>query len=65
MSDHPSWDEVKGLLAEVLDVPVGTRQAYLDAACRERPALRARVEELLSAHDDAGAFLDEPAFHAA
>ena len=36
------------------------RQAYLDEACAGRPELRARVEELLSASNDAGSFLNHP-----
>jgi serine/threonine protein kinase/tetratricopeptide (TPR) repeat protein len=35
----------------------GERQAYLDQACADDPALRARVEALLRAHDRAGGFL--------
>src|SRR6516162_7928597 len=37
------------------------RSAYLDEACAGDAALRRRVEALLKAHDDAGAFLDRPA----
>jgi hypothetical protein len=33
------------------------RQAYLDRACADDPALRHRVEALLRAHDRAGGFL--------
>src|SRR5262249_15867996 len=35
----------------------GERQAYLDQACADDPALRHRVEALLRAHDRAGGFL--------
>jgi serine/threonine protein kinase len=31
--------------------------AFLDSACRDKPTLRARVEELLRAHHEAGRFL--------
>ena len=34
------------------------RQAYLDEACAGQPDLRAQVEELLQASDDAGSFLN-------
>jgi hypothetical protein len=37
------------------------RVAYLDRACAGQPALRQRVEELLRAHQEAGAFLSESA----
>jgi len=37
------------------------RSAYLDAACGDDVVLRARVEELLKAHEEAGDFLEVPA----
>jgi serine/threonine protein kinase len=37
------------------------RCAYLDKACGADAALRQRVEALLSAHEDAGSFLEKPA----
>jgi WD40 repeat protein/serine/threonine protein kinase len=36
------------------------RAAYLDDACKEDPKLRAEVEELLKAHEQAGDFLEVP-----
>ena len=39
----------------------GERGAYLDQACAGDTALRQRIEELLRAGDEAGAFLDQPA----
>ena len=36
------------------------RDAYLDDACRHDPALRAAVESLLEAHDNAGSFGEAP-----
>ena len=33
------------------------RKAYLDAACGDDKALRARIEALLKAHEQAGDFL--------
>ena len=35
------------------------RAAYLEAACGKDPALRARIEALLRAHEEAGGFLPE------
>ncbi len=50
--------DLKTLFCEALERPVGPeRDAYLDDACRGNPALRAGVEELLAAHDQAGRFL--------
>ncbi len=37
------------------------RAAYLDKACADNPALRARVEKLLAAHPRVGDFLEPPA----
>jgi hypothetical protein len=37
------------------------RCAYLEQACGADTAMRQRVEALLSAHEDAGSFLDKPA----
>src|SRR3979409_223594 len=36
------------------------RRAYLDAACADDAVLRERIEALLSAHEDAGSFLERP-----
>jgi serine/threonine protein kinase len=38
------------------------RAAYLDGACGADPALRALVEGLLKAHEEAGSFLEQPVF---
>jgi len=37
------------------------RLAYLDEACRDDPALRRRVDELLAAHLEARTFMEGPA----
>jgi serine/threonine protein kinase len=42
-------------------LPSGQRAAYLDQACAGDAALRQRVEELLQAGDEAGAFLENAA----
>ena len=36
------------------------RARYMDEACRGKPELRQRVEALLRAYEQAGAFLEEP-----
>ncbi len=49
---------LKSLFCEALERPGGPeRDAYLEDACRGNPALKAGVEELLAAHDQAGRFL--------
>ena len=50
--------DLKSLFCEALERPVGPeREAYLEDACRSNQALKAGVEELLAAHDQAGRFL--------
>src|ERR1043165_5793148 len=41
-------------------LPPEQRQAYLDQACVGETSLRQAVEGLLKAHEQAGAFLDNP-----
>ena len=50
--------DLKSLFCEALERPSGPeRDAYLEDACRGNPALKAGVEGLLAAHDQAGRFL--------
>ena len=55
------WERIKQVLAEAAarNSPA-ERAAYLDGACRGDEGLRAEVEKLLLAHDQAGAFLEDP-----
>ena len=57
------WNpEANALFLEALDLhPSEQRRAYLDPACGDNTALRARVEALLAASERAGSFLDKPA----
>src|SRR5262245_10373249 len=48
------------LVALEYDDP-GERSAYLDRACAGDAALRAEVEQLLSAHERSGSFMGRPA----
>ena len=53
--------ELKAIFWDALDQSPGAdRRGYLDRACGDDPDLRARVEALLGAHDDAGRFLEVP-----
>jgi len=57
---------VEPVFDEALEQPTPeTRAAFLNRACKGKPELRRRVEELIAAHDEAGKFLDEPAGGAA
>src|SRR5262249_60480197 len=49
----------RALFLAALERPPGERPAYLEAACCGDAALRGRVEALLRAHDEPGAFLSE------
>jgi len=42
-------------------LPAPARAAYLDEACLGDPAMRERIEELLRASEEAGAFMKSPA----
>src|SRR5947209_6356526 len=54
--------DVMAIFNEALEEPsAAARAAYLDRACGGDPAIRARVETLLGAHDRAGGFLESPA----
>ena len=55
------WERIKQVLAEAAarNSPA-ERAAYLDGACRGDDGLRAEVEKLLLAHDQAGTFLEDP-----
>jgi WD40 repeat protein/serine/threonine protein kinase len=52
----------RSLFLAVLDIEDPTeRSAYLERACAGEPALRAQVEQLLKAHQEAGSFMAHPA----
>lgn len=59
MSDS-SWDAVEELLAAAIEIAPSERSAWLDARCAGNPGLRAEVESLIAAHDEAGEFLRTP-----
>ncbi|WP_412069163.1 protein kinase domain-containing protein [Rubrivirga sp. IMCC43871] len=52
------WRQAQRLLPEALDRPPAERPAFLDAACADDDALRAELDALLGAHDQADGFLD-------
>jgi len=51
---------LKKLFGEAIGKPLVEREAFLEAACSGDRALRARLRELLSAHDASSGFLAEP-----
>jgi serine/threonine protein kinase len=49
------------IFLQALDIPDrAKRAAFLDEACRDQPQLRAAVDELCQAHEQAGTFLNQP-----
>ena len=59
---NPEHDREGSLLNAALELPADERAAFLDRVCAGDGALRQRLETLLKAHDQAGAFLAETAF---
>ena len=61
----PDWRRIKQVMTEAAARnSAAERAAYLNDACRGDASLRARVEKLLRAHDQVGAFLETPALPA-
>jgi serine/threonine protein kinase/Tol biopolymer transport system component len=56
------WPDVSRVFAAAAPLDGPSRNAYLDETCHHDPALRAAVESLLGAHDNAGSFGEAPAF---
>ncbi len=56
------WPDVSRVFSAAATLDGPSRNAYLDDACRHDPALRAAVESLLGAHDNAGSFGEAPVF---
>jgi WD40 repeat protein len=54
------WERLKALFREAFEKPEEARRAFLDGVCEGRPELRAEVEELLAAHQQAGPLLEAP-----
>jgi len=59
MNDPP--DRELAVFSTARRLPAGARAAYLNEACAGDAALRQRVEALLLAREEAGAFLHDPA----
>ncbi len=54
------WPDVSRVFAAATALNGPARDAYLDGACVHDPGLRAAVESLLGAHDNAGSFGEAP-----
>jgi serine/threonine protein kinase len=62
MTDPLDWKYVKGLLYDALRQEPQERENFLRKACGENAALRAELESLVAAHEEAGGFVEDPAF---
>jgi non-specific serine/threonine protein kinase/serine/threonine-protein kinase len=55
------WQRVKEIFAGALDRPAVERPGFVRQACRADSELHAEVISLLQAHDESGAFIEQPA----
>ncbi len=57
MGPSDGWDRVRSLFDEALELPPGQREQFIANRCGDDAELRARLEGLLRAHDEASGFL--------
>ena len=60
--DPRKWPEISRVFAAAAALEGASRQAYLDSACQHDAGVRAAVDSLLDAHNDAGSFGETPLF---
>jgi serine/threonine protein kinase len=58
--DSTTWKRAKQIFHEALEKSGPDRSGFVDSACGDDERLRARVQALLKAHDEAGEFLASP-----
>src|SRR5437868_6860498 len=56
------WQQIKPILQSALKHEPGDRSAFLSAACAGDESLRKQVESFIISHEQAGGFIEEPAF---
>ncbi|HWS87878.1 MAG TPA: protein kinase [Pyrinomonadaceae bacterium] len=56
------WRHIKEVFHGALARPPAERASFIDSACAGDEAARREVSQLISAHEEAGEFLDTPAF---
>ncbi len=54
------WQKIKEIVADALERKSGERVAFLEEACAQDAPLRAEVESLLAAYDEAGGLSEHP-----
>lgn len=55
------WLEVEAVFQQALDRPPLERASFLDQACAGDEELKQEANSLIAAHDEAGAFIEQPA----
>jgi serine/threonine protein kinase len=55
------WQEIEAVFQEALDRPALKRASFLDDACAGDEELKEEATTLIAAHDEAGAFIEQPA----
>ena len=55
------WQEIEAVLQGALDRPPGERASFLDDACAGDEDLKEEASSLISAYDEAGDFIEQPA----
>jgi serine/threonine protein kinase len=56
------WEKIESIFHRVLEAEEGRRPALLEEACAGDDDLRREVESLLAHHNEAGSFIEAPAF---
>src|SRR6266550_8257376 len=56
------WRQIKTLLQSALEREPAERSAFLAAACADDDLLRKEIESLINSHEQAGGFIESPAF---
>ena len=56
------WQQIKALLQAALEREPAERPAFLDEACQGDKLLRQQVNSFIISHEQAGGFIEEPAF---
>ncbi|HEX8843208.1 MAG TPA: protein kinase [Pyrinomonadaceae bacterium] len=56
------WKQIEEVFQSALDLPAGERRQYIVEACTGDDNLREQVEALVEQYEEAGDFIEEPAF---
>jgi serine/threonine-protein kinase len=59
------WQQVKEIFNSAIAFGPRERSSFISQACLGDEELRSEVESLIAAHEQSGAFIDQPAFEVA